>query len=31
MVGRIVDALSDFLEDRMLKDDVTLVLLKREL
>jgi serine phosphatase RsbU (regulator of sigma subunit) len=31
MVGRLVDALSDFLEERMLKDDVTLVLLKREL
>jgi serine phosphatase RsbU (regulator of sigma subunit) len=31
MVGRIVDSFSDFLEDRLLKDDVTLVLLKREL
>jgi sigma-B regulation protein RsbU (phosphoserine phosphatase) len=31
MVGRIIDAFSDFLEDRLLKDDVTLVLLKREL
>jgi hypothetical protein len=30
MVGRIIDAFSDFLEDRLLKDDVTLVLLKRE-
>lgn len=30
MVGRIIDAFADFLEDRLLKDDVTLVLLKRE-
>lgn len=30
MVGRIIDAFSDFLEERLLKDDVTLVLLKRE-
>jgi sigma-B regulation protein RsbU (phosphoserine phosphatase) len=31
MVGRIIDAFSDFLDDRLLKDDVTLVLLKREI
>jgi serine phosphatase RsbU (regulator of sigma subunit) len=31
MVGRIIDTFADFLEDRLLKDDVTLVLLKREL
>jgi sigma-B regulation protein RsbU (phosphoserine phosphatase) len=30
IVGRIIDEFSDFLEDRLLKDDVTLVLLKRE-
>lgn len=30
MAGRIMDTFSDFLEDRLLKDDVTLVLLKRE-
>lgn len=31
MVEHIIDALADFLDERLLKDDVTLVLLKREL
>jgi sigma-B regulation protein RsbU (phosphoserine phosphatase) len=30
IVGRIIDALADFLDERLLKDDVTLLLLKRE-
>jgi len=30
MVERIIDVLADFLDERLLKDDVTLVLLKRE-
>ena len=31
MVESIIDALANFLDERLLKDDVTLVLLKREL
>jgi sigma-B regulation protein RsbU (phosphoserine phosphatase) len=30
IVERIIDALADFLDERLLKDDVTLLLLKRE-
>jgi sigma-B regulation protein RsbU (phosphoserine phosphatase) len=30
MVEYIIDALADFLDERLLKDDVTLLLLKRE-
>jgi hypothetical protein len=30
MVEYIIDALADFLDERLLKDDVTLLLLSRE-